>query len=346
MKRPIVAPPQSARSGGPLLAKIQKTSHVPGSSGSSLLSFQNSLTSSFASKVYLLESLVGGRHWLTTGTFKERILITFLNEVLPRKLAAKSGFVAFPTEVPSEKAAKNPKMETLNRSEYTLSKQIDILVYNPYDYTPVYEDQDIVILPPEALSHVVEVKGNLTSSSLTKAISHLEDFCSKWKSYTKFRVEHSFDTELKLPELFVYAWQVHQLSGEHIRKQLGDHLSAVTNVKNYRISPKIDSVFIFGVSHTTLTTEISTNPSTIGYSTGRGQNVRFDDSGKAQYAGDKTMFSLLRSVLYKNDLLTNRFLVRSDETSYQDEPKDPNLGYLQVFEEEHVREWTPTTKSR
>ena len=68
-----------------------------------LQSFQSRLTSSFSNRVYLLEALIGNRHWLTTGTFKERVLITFLNDTLPKKLRAKSGFIVFPRDVSAKK---------------------------------------------------------------------------------------------------------------------------------------------------------------------------------------------------------------------------------------------------
>jgi hypothetical protein len=61
-----------------------------------LSNFQSYLSESFYKRIHLIEKVVGDRHWLTTGTYKEKILLSFLNDALPKKLKAKPGFVVFP----------------------------------------------------------------------------------------------------------------------------------------------------------------------------------------------------------------------------------------------------------
>jgi len=298
-----------------------------------LQSFQAKLTESFSSKVLLLESLIGGRHWLTTGTFKERVLLSFLNETLPKKLRAKSGFVLFPKSIPPTKVSNNPKLDVLNRSEYVLSKQIDVLVYNPFEFMPVYEDNDIAILPPEALSHVIEVKGVLTYNSINEAISQLEDFCTKWKAYMKFSVKHYVESKPKAPELFIYSWQSRGLNGKYIRERLCKHANRVSTARTYDSLPKIEAVYVFADNATTFCASVENKTSSSGYLTIRGQNIHFNDHGEAEYAGDKTMFSLVRSILYRNGLMTNRFLVDTDETNYENVLAHRHGGYLKAFDD-------------
>ena len=65
---------------------------------------------------------------------------------------------------------------------------------------------------------------------------------------------------------------------------------------------------------------------------GRGQNVHFDDKGRVEYTGDKTMFSLVRDILSTNQLLSNRFLVDADETNYEDLLGNERYGYQKAFD--------------
>ena len=297
---------------------------------SNIQSFQSHLTDSFSSKVYLLESLIGNRHWLTSGSFKERDLISFLNDVLPEKLRAKSGFVIFPRAFSPRSGARNLKLDVLNSCDYSLSKQIDILVYNPFEHMPVYEDQDIAILPPEAVSHVIEVKGLLAHKSLTEAVSLLEDYCGKWKAYLKFRMAHHETIELAAPELFVYAWQSKRLSGKHLRVSLCSHLRRVCTPSTCDVHPKIDGVYIYGEAMTVFA-RIADEGVAPGYASIRGQNVHFSSSEQPEPAGDKTMFSLVRAIARRNNLLSNRFLVDTDETYHQDVLPSAHLGHLKAF---------------
>lgn len=81
-------------------------------------------------RIHLLEKIIGNKHWLTTGTYKEKILITFFDSVLPKNLVTKSGFVLFPTNkyFCSDDEAK--AFDRLNASDYIISKQIDLIIYD------------------------------------------------------------------------------------------------------------------------------------------------------------------------------------------------------------------------
>ena len=166
-------------------------------------------------------------------------------------------------------------MDVLNAADYSLSKQLDIIVYNPYDFMPVYEDDDIAILSPEALSHVIEVKGMLTNHSLHDAVLHLEDFCHKWKSYSRFKLRHHESSNTKTPRLFVFAWQTKSLSTDLIRKRLCKHVQGVSTAENHESQPKIETVFIFGHSETTFTLNVQDKVYDYGYVTGQRPECSF-----------------------------------------------------------------------
>ncbi len=301
--------------------------------------FQTQLAESFHSKISILEKIIGNKHWLTTGTFKKRVLINFLNENLPEKLKAKSGFVVFPTK--REFNTENPPedYDSLNRSSYTLSKQIDILVYDVFEISPVFEDENIVLLSPKSVKSVIEVKGTFNGKHLNNSVELLMDYRKKWIEYKTFSKEYHIDAELKVPALFIYAWEFkrntngsRQLTGVSIRKKLSNILKENTTYKEYRESPFIDSVFIFNECETTLTVDASSQKLSVGYLTARGQSTKFSSDGNLQKGGDKTLFGLLRAILSTSDCLNNRFLIDTDDTNRYDLYPHKDTGYSESFE--------------
>lgn len=305
--------------------------------------FQTQLAESFHCKISLLEKIIGNKHWLTTGTFKEKVLINFLNENLPKKLKAKSGFVVFPTrrEFNTEKPPED--YDSLNRSSYIISKQIDILVYDVFESSPVFEDENIVLLSPESVKSVIEVKGTFNGKYLTDSIDMLMDYRNKWIDYKAFSKEHYIDAELKVPALFIYAWEFkkskndsRQLTGVSIRKKLSDILRENSTYKDYLESPFIDSVFIYNECETTLTVDASSKELSVGYLTARGQSTKFSSDGTLQKGGDKTLFGLLRAILSTCDCLNNRFLIDTDDTNRYDLYPHKDTGYSKsfIFEDE------------
>lgn len=301
--------------------------------------FQTQLADSFHSKISLLEKIIGDKHWLTTGTFKEKVLINFLNENLPKRLKAKSGFVVFPTKRKFSTAKPPEDYDSLNRSSYILSKQIDILVYDVFETPPVFEDENIVLLSPESVKSVIEVKGTFNGKYLTDSVNLLMNYREKWIAYKAFSKEHHIDAELKAPALFIFAWEFkintngsRQLSGVSIRNRLSALLKDKATFENYRESPFIDSVFIYNECETTLTVDASTEKISVGYLTTRGQSTKFSSDGTLQKGGDKTLFGLLRAILSSSDCLKNRFLIDTDDTNRYDLYQHKDTGYSKSFE--------------
>lgn len=92
-------------------------------------------------------------HYGTSGQEAEDILIKFLNDHLPRRFAASSGFVI--------------------DAENTLSKQCDVLVYDA-ENSPIYRAGDRgLILPSDSIASVIEVKSKLTKSQLKDSVEKI-----------------------------------------------------------------------------------------------------------------------------------------------------------------------------
>src|ERR1700722_5332375 len=86
------------------------------------------------------------QHYPTSGQEGEELLIKFLNNHLPRRFSATSGFVI--------------------DSENKVSKQSDVLIYDA-ENSPVYRaGERAQILPADSVAAVIEVKAKLNKSEL------------------------------------------------------------------------------------------------------------------------------------------------------------------------------------
>ncbi len=85
-------------------------------------------------------------HGPTVGTYRENLLQNSLKKHLPERYHVATGFI------------------------FGVRNQIDILIYDRIDYAPIFREGDLVIVPPEAVRAVIEVKTNLTSDSLESAL--------------------------------------------------------------------------------------------------------------------------------------------------------------------------------
>lgn len=268
--------------------------------------FQSYISNSFFSKILTVEKLTGSSHWLSSGTFKEKVLITFLNEILPKKLRAKSGFVLFPVE--NTFKAKNVKRNRLN---YELSKQIDIIVFNDLDENIVYQDENIVFVYPEAVYFIAEVKGVLSHKHLNDSLKSLNHFIQLWLSYKEFYFRW-YRTELLAPSLNVFFWaNAKNPSGNAIQKKLVE-LSSSAKPKNH-LKIKIDNVLVFKESIVRHSINVEEKRISEGYVLASGKSFFYNSEGELEFLGDKTLYFMYLKCLEKAKILKNRFLFDHDE---------------------------------
>jgi len=88
----------------------------------------------------------------TIGTLTETALREFLREHLPESIGVAQGFVL--------------------ADEGTLSPQLDIILYDLHRHAPVYRLHDIVIVRPDAVLSVVEVKTTITKQIMHGAVRY------------------------------------------------------------------------------------------------------------------------------------------------------------------------------
>jgi len=104
-----------------------------------------------------LDGIIGDRHWLTVGTYKENLIKSVLGNRLPRKYEVSTGFVL---------ACKNKKR--------LISRQIDVLIWDSENHAPIFRDGNFVIVSPEACVAAIEVKSKLTQTELKSSLQNLD----------------------------------------------------------------------------------------------------------------------------------------------------------------------------
>jgi len=161
---------------------------------------------SLTAKVDLLGRLLGDSHYPSLGQYKERLLADAIRDFLPRTVEVGTGFVMFPhadTDPPGGGESHDP----LNQSAFSMSPQCDILIYDVAKHPAIFRDRDFVIIRPEAVRAVIEVKGSLSRREVSSALISFHDFAVKWRTTQLFYREMYVPLTPK-PPLIVMAWSI------------------------------------------------------------------------------------------------------------------------------------------
>lgn len=87
-----------------------------------------------------------------TGLHRERIVESFVRRIAPKSFSIGSGFIYGASES---------------------SKQIDILVYDTMNFAPLFDEGGYVVVLPESVVEVIEVKSSLDKDQLYGAIDNI-----------------------------------------------------------------------------------------------------------------------------------------------------------------------------
>ena len=120
-------------------------------------------------------------HWGEDGRYKEAVLKSVIKKFLPEQFSIGTGFVV---------------KQTNSRNIHESSKQIDLIIYNT-SFTVLFKEDDFVILTPDAVNGIIEVKANLENQGfkgvLKKAVENGK-FIFKYKvNYPFFNGIFSYD---------------------------------------------------------------------------------------------------------------------------------------------------------
>lgn len=116
--------------------------------------FFNSYELELKSKMERLDNLIGKNHWLSVGNYKEKIIKDLLSNSLPKRFSVSTGFI----------------LSYDKEGNKIISKQQDIIIWDSNKYSAIFQNDDFVIISPEACSAVIEVKSNLTKNKLYEAL--------------------------------------------------------------------------------------------------------------------------------------------------------------------------------
>lgn len=286
---------------------------------------------SLAGKVDLLAKVLGDAHAPSLGRYKERLLSEAIASYLPRRYEVATGFVLFPHER-HFRGDRPAAFDHLNVSDFTPSLQCDIVVFDASQYPPVFRDGDFVVVRPESVRAVVEVKGSLSHRSVSEAISSMIDFGKKWRQCSDFYVK-SHKKPLRKPYLGVMAWRMAvdsagaaRTNGRRIREQLVKSYSHLPR-HLLRAFPVLDTFYLYNDFVVRALTVAEGESYSFGFFTGRGRAIRFDDSGEAQLVGDNTVSSLLADIHSSLETPHNQFFARGDQTNWTDLFPHRDQGY-------------------
>lgn len=145
--------------------------------------YLNSIKEEFFTKINRVKQFV--KHAPSIGFGNEEVLRNFLKTHLPERFAVGTGFVY------------------LNNN--AVSRQCDLLIYDQVNYAPFFKEGDFVIVHPEAVAAVIEMKTTLTKKEAHDSIDKIKSVKEvvekareqNIKCYI-FGVSFSFTTQLKL----------------------------------------------------------------------------------------------------------------------------------------------------
>jgi hypothetical protein len=127
----------------------------------SLAAFHSAEAEGMMLKYRHVEQLIGrGTHGLSEGTYCENLVREFLRKVLPGRYSVDTGFI------------RGRETEVCGRKRH-VSDQLDIIVHDTHDFAPIFRSEGFVVVIPDAVAAVIEVKKALTSERLKDALENL-----------------------------------------------------------------------------------------------------------------------------------------------------------------------------
>lgn len=154
--------------------------------GTDLYDFAGLLGETFRARIELLGSILGNAHHPSVGTFKENMVAELLRNAIPQRFAVGSGFVLFPTTTGT--SVSGPTSDPMRYHSFVLSHQCDVIVYDAANVPVVFRDLNFVIVRPEAVRAVIEIKGRLTSDELRGVLDNAVAFGDKWSTWADAHV--------------------------------------------------------------------------------------------------------------------------------------------------------------
>lgn len=124
----------------------------------SIIEFHRSTTREIEAVKDRIRLLVN--HWGEDGKYKEKIFINTLRKFLPPKYNIASGFIV--------------KEDFSSQKKFISSAQIDVIIYNS-ESPLLFKEGDFVIVTPESVEAIIEVKTNLENANPSIVINRMNE---------------------------------------------------------------------------------------------------------------------------------------------------------------------------
>lgn len=292
-----------------------------------LTGYASLLGESLASRVGMLDRLLQNAHFPSLGQYKERLLAETIRGFLPRSVDVGTGFVIFPhadLDPPGGPELHDP----FNQSAYAMSRQCDILVYDSNLFPPVFKDGDFVVVRPESVRAVIEVKGSISNKEVKEILGAFHDFAIKWRQTQLFYLEKSQPTT-PIPSLFAMAWQISKGRNgnpttnptrlrELISAYYPQHISEAETdgypfLRHLFVHNECEISSLYGLEEVA-----GRYVHSFGWHSQDGRFTRVDKDGKLYRDKDRTIASLLAELHWAcGREQFNRFFSRTDEVKNQ-----------------------------
>lgn len=225
--------------------------------------------------------------------------------------------------------------------DHSVSKQLDIIVYDAFNYPTIFRDRDFVILRPESVKSVIEVKGALDRNQITNFMELLIDFAKKWAEcneyYKRLRL-----SPLGNPGLFVMSWCTAidtngnpKADGSVLRKKIIEAYRESISPEDLQngFYPLLRAAYIYNDCYvgSMLTS------SDFAYGTFRGQFIHYNaENNSTETKGDKTVSDLLNEIQSHLDTPYNYLFTHVDQARWPYSFPHPCSGIDTCYSEEDV----------
>ncbi len=328
--------------------------------GTDLYDFAGLLGESFRARVELLGSILGNAHHPSVGTFKENLVAELLRNAIPQRFAVGSGFVLFPTATGT--AVSGPASDPMRYHSFVLSHQCDVIVYDAANVPVVFRDLDFVIVRPEAVRAVIEIKGRLTPEELQGVIDKAIDFGDKWSAWADVHVASSLGKipRPRVPMLGVLAWKAGGRAGRpnpdgrRARESVARRFCPLFTGTPYT-RPILDQLLVYDEYVISSGVDVFDNGKELkamfGWQTAHGKWLKKKDDGELVRREDKTIASLLAAVLARvedatlSGLPTGRYVGSPWRARDEEILPHPDRGSTHCGELQPPRPPSPTPSS-
>ncbi len=124
--------------------------------------------------------LLGSTQQYSSGTFREGLFRTFLENILPSSISVNSGFI-YGFEVENN------------------SKQLDVIIWDSSRYGVIYKTKEYVIVAPESVIAIITVKTNMKKCDIESALDNLDSIINLDRLFRRSRLNQKTKKNLHKP---------------------------------------------------------------------------------------------------------------------------------------------------